>query len=136
MIIIITIIITVIIKTTEIIINDAQKYVVTVYVKRIQRTTRMGQMSYAITSCGLTVATLQWNADVVYTRVRQECKTDVVRNGNYTTRQRTMLNTAVNRLQRYNEFPVYDKQLLTKEGGNQNTLNARMQIIILKIYYC
>ena len=97
-----------------------------VYVNRIQRTTRMGQMSYAITSGELTIATLQRNADVVYTRVRQECKTEVVRNGNYTTRQRTMLNTSVNRLQRYNEFPVYDKQLLTKEGGNHTTVNARM----------
>ena len=53
------------------------------------------------------IATLQWNADVVATRVRT--MTEMV-HGYYG--QRTMLSTAVNTRQRYNEFPV-DGQCLS-----------------------
>ena len=54
------------------------------------------QVSYAVTSGDRTAAVLQWNVN---------------------TRVRTMLNTAT-MLQRNNVFPVYDEQLLTKEGVN------------------
>ena len=53
----------------------------TVYVKHIQRTTRVGQVSYAITSGDRRVT--RYNGILT----RQECKTEMVHGGYYATKE-------------------------------------------------